>query len=135
VTGADLANAASSLVGSRFRLHGRDPATGLDCIGLFAAAMAACGRSVALPNGYALRTRDPANLLPEASRLGFEPAASPMEVGDVLLFAVGPAQFHLGIAATGTTVVHAHAGLRRVVSGPPDPRWAVAGHWRLTRTR
>ena len=28
-----LAEAAAALVGSRFRLHGRDPATGLDCIG------------------------------------------------------------------------------------------------------
>jgi hypothetical protein len=28
----DLANAAAGFLGVRFRLHGRDPATGLDCI-------------------------------------------------------------------------------------------------------
>jgi cell wall-associated NlpC family hydrolase len=131
MSGAALADAAAALVGTRFRLHGRDPATGLDCIGLFAAAMAAIGRPIALPNGYALRTRDPANLMPEPDGSGFVAASEPIQTGDVLLFAVGPAQFHLGIAATSTTLVHAHAGLRRVVSSPPGSDWSVVGHWRL----
>jgi cell wall-associated NlpC family hydrolase len=131
VSGAALAEAAAALVGTRFRLHGRDPATGLDCIGLFSAAMAATGRAVSLPNGYTLRIRDPAGLLPNPASLGFGPASGPTRPGDVLLFAVGPAQFHLGIATKPTIIVHAHAGLRRVVSGPPDPAWRVTGQWRL----
>ncbi len=36
---ADLAAAALNLIGTPFRLHGRDPATGLDCVGLVAEAM------------------------------------------------------------------------------------------------
>lgn len=36
---AALAEAALSLVGTRFRLHGRVAETGLDCVGLVAAAM------------------------------------------------------------------------------------------------
>jgi cell wall-associated NlpC family hydrolase len=44
-----LATAAETLVGSRFRLHGRDPETGLDCVGVVAAAMAAIGQSPPSP--------------------------------------------------------------------------------------
>ncbi len=40
-----FAEAAESLVGIRFRLFGRDPAYGLDCVGLVAAALARSGRS------------------------------------------------------------------------------------------
>ncbi|MFT4027599.1 MAG: hypothetical protein QM676_12470 [Novosphingobium sp.] len=129
--GADLAAAAEALVGTRFRLHGRDPAGGLDCIGLFAAAMAGAGRAVAVPNGYAMRLRDIAAFRPLAAELGFAEAAGAVRPGDVLMFAVGPVQFHLAIAAVGGGFVHAHAGLRRVVTGPAGGDWRPAGHWRL----
>jgi cell wall-associated NlpC family hydrolase len=130
VSGAALAEAAQGLVGTRFRLHGRDPATGLDCIGVFSAAMAQIGCPVAVPNGYALRTRDPASLLPAPEGMGFAVASEPIERGDVLLFRVGPAQFHLGIAISTKSLVHAHAGLRRVVAGPFGEAWRIAAHWR-----
>lgn len=127
----ELARAAEALVGTRFRLHGRDRFGRLDCIGVFATAMEAIGRPVPLPNGYALRTRDPALLLPSPERLGFVEASGPLAPGDVALFSVGPAQVHLGIAAIDGGIVHAHAGLRRVVKGPLSADWQVAGHWRL----
>ena len=38
-----LARAAAGCLGVRFRLHGRDPATGLDCLGLLGAALVATG--------------------------------------------------------------------------------------------
>ena len=66
MTGEDLARAALGLKGAPFRLHGRDPATGLDCIGLFAVAMARAGRPVALPNGYALRVQGVTTLTEDA---------------------------------------------------------------------
>lgn len=126
-----LAAAAEALVGAPFRLHGRDPARGLDCIGVFAAAMAASGRPVAVPNGYALRLRDLSAFEPLAAQFGFSRATGPARPGDVLMFAVGPVQFHLGIAPRGGGLVHAHAGLRRVVLGTPGADWQPAGHWRL----
>jgi cell wall-associated NlpC family hydrolase len=131
VSGLLLATAAEALVGTRFRLHGRDPASGLDCIGLFAVAMARMGRVVAVPNGYAMRLRDIAAFRPLAGEFGFSEAAGPVRPGDVAMFAVGPVQFHLGIASCGGNFVHAHAGLRRVVIGPPGSDWRLAGHWRL----
>lgn len=131
MSGAALACAAEALVGTRFRLHGRDPAGGLDCIGLFAAAMAGIGRPIAAPNGYAPRLRDLAAFRPLAATWGFAEAEGAPEPGDVLMFGVGPVQFHLAIAAHDGLFVHAHAGLRRVVLGPAGTDWRPAGHWRL----
>lgn len=127
----DLAHTAESLVGTRFRLHGRDPASGLDCIGLFAAAMAGIDRPVVTPNGYAPRLRDLAAFRPLAAGYGFAETSGPAEPGDVLMFGVGPVQFHLAIAGRGGLFIHAHAGLRRVVLGPAGTDWQPAGHWRL----
>lgn len=131
MSGPGLAIAAEALVGVPFRLHGRDPASGLDCIGVFAAAMAGMGRPVAVPNGYTMRLRDIAAFRPLATGFGFAETGGDILPGDVLMFAVGPVQFHLGIAAAGGHFIHAHAGLRRVVIGPADADWQPAGHWRF----
>lgn len=131
MSSADLAMAAEHLVGSRFRLHGRDPASGLDCIGVLSAALAAIGRPVALPTGYALRVTRLDHWLPDARACGFAPVdAAALEPGDVILLACPGSQFHLAIAATHG-FVHAHAGLRRVVLSPQCPDGTIIGHWRI----
>ncbi len=135
MTGPDLAAAALALVGTGFRLHGRDPATGLDCIGLLGAAMAACGRPLALPTGYPLRLRALGSWLPEPAVSGFARAQPPFTPGDVVMIEPGPAQFHLAIAAPGAGWIHAHAGLRKVVRDPALPKGPLAHHWRLLPTR
>ena len=116
MSGEHLARAAVGLAGTRFRLHGRDPATRLDCIGLLAAALATIGRPAPLPTGYALHMRAPPALEPVAAACGFGDTAAPLAPGDVLMLRVGPCQHHLMIAAQGHRFVHAHAGLRRVVA-------------------
>ncbi len=131
MTGAALAQSAADLVGTRFLLHGRDPATGLDCIGLLAAALAGAGRVVSLPNGYTLRMRDPAGWLPEPAALGFAPTRPPFAPGDAVLLRLGAVQVHLAIAALDGGWVHAHAGLRRVVHQPVLPDGTILHHWRL----
>jgi cell wall-associated NlpC family hydrolase len=130
-----LARAAEALAGVPFRLHGRDPATGLDCIGLLGAAMARAGRPMALPSGYPWRLRDLAQwLLPPAS-CGFSEARGPVRPGDAIMLQPGPAQFHLAIAARDLCWVHAHAGLRRVVISNDLPAGPIVAHWRLRRIR
>ena len=52
-------------------------------------------------------------------------------LGLVLLFEPGPAQLHLGIAGIDGELVHAHAGLRRVVRTPFPLPWPVVRQWRL----
>ncbi|SFF74006.1 hypothetical protein SAMN05518801_101117 [Novosphingobium sp. CF614] len=135
LTGAALAEAARALVGVPFRLHGRDPALGLDCIGVLEAACSARGLTVRLPGGYALRGRRLPPVAGIAARLGLREAAGPIEAGDVVMVRPGPCQHHLAIATAPDRFVHAHAGLRRVVEGPIPADWPVAGHWRADSSR
>ena len=132
LTGQALARAALTLEGIAWRLHGRDPAHGLDCIGLLSAAMTRAGQPIALPGGYPLRLTALDGWLPDPLALGFVEAATPVCPGDVVLIRPGPAQFHLAIALAddGREWIHAHAGLRRVIrsSALPGP---MVGHWRL----
>lgn len=130
--GAALAFAASSLVGCRFRLHGRDPATGLDCIGVLAAALSAIGREARFPTGYRLRTDRFEQLANIAADHGFEPAFGADLPGDVLFTRPGPGQLHLLIAAArADEFIEAHAGLGRVVLTAGSPTDPVLHHWRL----
>lgn len=126
MTGLEVALAAQALVGTRFRLHGRDPATGLDCVGLVAAALGGTA-----PIGYRLRNSDIAAALAFAPAAGLAEVSSPIEPGDVLLVRSGPAQRHLLIAGSRGGFIHAHAGLRRVVATPAPLAWPVERHWRL----
>jgi len=128
-----LAREAEALVGSPFRLHGRDPATGLDCLGLLAAAMARAGRPIALPTGYSLRVSRLDAWMPDPLTCGLRPAKGRFAPGDVVLLQPGPAQFHLAISDRSLGWVHAHAGLRKVVRDAALPLGAIIHHWRLQR--
>lgn len=131
MTGAELAAAAEALVGAPFRLHGRDPATGLDCVGVIAAAFSACRRPIPDPRGYALRSIAITRWLGLAEGAGLADCNAPMAPGDIVLVRPGPAQHHLVIAASGGRFVHAHAGLRRVVAQPGPLPWPIRRRWRL----
>lgn len=115
---------ARGLIGTRFRPQGRDPAVGLDCIGLVAAAAGIADP----PGGYALRGGSAEVLAAGLRAAGFRPARA-MQAGDVLAMRSGPEQLHLGIW-TGEGLVHADAGLRRIVERPGVPDWPVLGVWR-----
>lgn len=130
MTGMELAEAARTLVGTAFQLHGRDPMVGLDCVGVLSAACAALGHPARLPNGYPLRMCRMPEVSGLVASLGLKPASGVILAGDVLILRPSSCQFHLAIAADGRTVIHAHAGLRKVVVSPLDG-WPVAAHWRL----
>jgi hypothetical protein len=131
VTALALAEAAEQLIGTPFRLHGRDPGHGLDCVGLLGAALKRSGCNAALPIGYSLRIRELGRWLPEPARYGLGPAELPFAAGDVLLLSPSPAQFHLAIADQSGGWIHAHAGLRRVVREAAVPAGTIIHHWRL----
>ena len=129
--GEDVAAAAEVLVGAPFRLHGRDPASGVDCVGLVACALATAGAHPVAPVGYGLRNLGIAQWLPLAERSGLIPVADETLCrGDVVLITLAHCQHHLVIAADPLSVIHAHAGLRRVVRQPMDPAWRIAAQWR-----
>lgn len=115
---------ARALIGTPFRLHGRDPATGLDCVGLIACAVPT---TAAVPTGYRLRGGDVTSLCAVID------AILPRDPGGlrhpaVLLMRPSAVQFHLGIW-TGASLIHAHAGLRRVVETPGTPADPIIATW------
>lgn len=132
MTGALLAQAAAGMQGCRWRLHGRDPASGLDCIGLLGAALAEIGRPVELPTGYRLHVSRLDAWLPDPARLGFVIATGAHRPGDVVLVQPAPAQVHLAIAGHDGGWIHAHAGLRTVVCQPALPAGPILARWRLS---
>lgn len=139
--------AARGAIGVRFRLHGRDPAYGLDCVGLAALAIGAGGGQTLIPTGYALRSgdSDAAAAMIEGAGLiradHCQPSTQPStqvasQPGDLLLCRAGPGQLHLVIdsGAPGGGFIHADAQLRRVVERPGPLPWPVIGRWRLVQT-
>jgi cell wall-associated NlpC family hydrolase len=126
-----LARAAESFVGAAFRMHGRDPVAGLDCLGLALLAMAEIGRPVRLPIRYTLRNLDLERFERLPADAGLEEIDAPLEPGDIVLLETGPAQFHMAVVANGGGIVHAHAGLRRVVRTPFPLPWPLVRQWRL----
>ncbi len=119
---------AEALAGAPFRLGGRDPVTGLDCVGLVASAL---GEGVVAPGGYRLRNSSIAAHLDFAARAGFRAASGPMTRGDLILARPGPAQHHALVVLGRDHFIHAHAGLRRVVAHLGPLPWPVEAHWRL----
>jgi cell wall-associated NlpC family hydrolase len=132
MSGNELAHAVETYVGASFRLHGRDPVTGFDCLGLVLVALAEIGRPVALPLRYTLRNLDLERFRRLPADVGLLETSAPLEPGDVLLLEPGPAQFHIAVVAIGGGIVHAHAGLRRVVRTPFPLPWPLVAQWRLT---
>jgi hypothetical protein len=112
------------MIGVRFRPQGRGT-EGVDCVGLAACALRAGGYEGAVPRGYALRGGDPERV---AALLDAVLARGAAEAGDLLLCASAPGQLHLAIrVARG--IVHADAGLGRVVERPGAVPWPVIGAW------
>jgi len=124
-----IAAQALALVGVPFRLHGRCERTGLDCVGLAALAVARAGGPMAELPGYQLRGTSPASADRALRAAGLVPVdeAAP---GTLLLAHSGPMQLHL-MVGTASGLVHADAGLGRVVLMPCPAPWPILGRWRL----
>jgi hypothetical protein len=128
--GESIAARARALAGTRFRPQGRDPALGLDCAG--AAAAAAGIPADRMRGDYPMRGNRIAQVQEDLCDLGLRPVAEvEAEAGDILLCEAGPAQIHL-LVHTGTSFVHADAGLGRVVERPLPVPWPVIGVWRAS---
>lgn len=127
-----FAQAAEALVGSPFRLHGRDPATGVDCVGLVLLSLQAVEISIAGAPAYTIRQIGAA--IPETliEKAGFVRAGGEVRPGDLLLTRPGPAQLHLLIAVRDQCAIHAHAGLGRVVATPMPLPWPIVRKWRFS---
>ncbi|MEQ1510533.1 MAG: NlpC/P60 family protein [Sphingopyxis sp.] len=123
--------AALKLLGIRYRLHGRVPQHGLDCVGLVACAYQDAGlRFKSLPDDYRLHCDERLQVAGLLEQSGFDRAdEEPIRHGDVALIHVGRGQQHL-ILLSPDAHIHAHAGLRRVVLTPGAPDGDHIGRWR-----
>ncbi|WP_341207024.1 peptidoglycan endopeptidase [uncultured Sphingomonas sp.] len=127
VGGERVLAAAQALVGVRFRMQGRDPALGLDCVGLVGVALRRAGADVTVPRDYAVsRGRVSPGSVPPGLIVCDGAAA-----GDVLLCRVGATQLHLAVRAYDG-IIHADALARRVVARPGAVPWPIEGAWRWT---
>ena len=119
------------MIGAPFRSQGWRPATGLDCAGLVWAAYAAAGRELVRPVDYPLRGWPRDRIEAGLVAAGFCAAVDAVRVGDVALIVHPARQYHLGLLGA-ETLIHAHAGLRRVVEAPLDATAHAAARWRLS---
>ena len=122
--------AARACLGTRFRPQGRVPGLALDCVGVALVAAAAAGVVIVMPP-YRLggdREADFDHVLRDAGCAWLRPGEA--RSGDLLVVAPSPGRRHVAVV-TDRGVVHAHAGLGRVVEGPLDPAWIPIAAWRL----
>lgn len=126
-----LVAAATSLIGTPFRLHGRDPSSGVDCVGILDWSLREIGRRPSLPRGYRLRNSSVDMWFECAKSCGLRPVDGAIRVGDIILVSPSPGQFHLMIAEASDTFIHAHAGLKKVVRERTSLASRPTKHWRL----
>lgn len=127
--GDRIAGEALALVGVPFRLHGRSETMGLDCVGLAVLATQRAGEHIGKLPAYRLRGMSLAGVEAALRSTGFAPVED-VAPGDILVAASGPMQLHLMVRSE-RGLVHADAGLRRVVIMPPPSPWPILGQWRL----
>lgn len=118
---------ARALVGLPFRAQGRSAASGVDCVGLTLEVYQLDPATVR--DDYRLR----GDHLDELRRCLVGPfrriGRRRAQTGDLLLFAAGERQYHLAIK-TVAGLVHADAGLRRVVERPGVAPWPLLAVYR-----
>ena len=125
-----FADAAEALIGSPYRLYGRNPSTGLDCVGFVLSALAVSGRTTCELPSYGLRNIGIARHLMFAEKNGFSPATGACSRGDLVLVEPGPGQHHLLVALGRNRFAHAHAGARKALCQTGLASWSLTAHWR-----
>lgn len=128
---AAIVAASRGCVGTRFRAQGRLPGLGLDCVGVALVAAAAAGAvDLTLP-AYTLSGDSEDRIETVLRACGCHPLGNkPPQPGDLIVVAPAPGRRHLAVV-TDAGMVHAHAGLERVVEAPADPGWLPVSAWRL----
>ncbi len=128
-----FARAAHEMIGTPFRLRGRS-LDGVDCIGLVRLALSGIGRaSPPLPH-YGMRNLGRARFAGLIDAVGLRLTEDPSRAGDLILLRPSAAQFHLAIVGPTAKLIHAHAGLGRVVASRAPLPWPIEARWRLDET-
>lgn len=128
---AAIVAAARGCIGTRFRSQGRHSGIALDCVGVALVAARAAGVADLVTPAYTLSGDNEGRIETVLQASGCLPLGSePPQPGDLIVVAPAPGRRHLAVM-TDTGLVHAHAGLDRVVEAPADPGWVPVSAWRL----
>lgn len=121
-----IVRAARGLVGVRFVHQGRDPAIGLDCVGVAIGAARACGLSVLDREGYGRAPGDDHAQTGLIAVIAAQPCLRrvqrPPAAGDLLIMQFARVPHHVAICG-GDTVIHALGSIGRCVEHPIDATW------------
>lgn len=128
---AAIVAAARGCVGTRFRAQGRTVGLGLDCVGVALIAARAAGAAGQAVPAYTLSGDNEHRLDAVLAASGCVALGDELpQPGDLVVVAPAAGRRHLAIV-TDAGMVHAHAGLARVVESPADPGWLPVSAWRL----
>jgi lipoprotein Spr len=125
----EYAERARALVGTPFRLQGRN-ADGLDCVGVAIATYKL--HADRIRRDYRMRGNHAAEVRASVEQDFRRVPVTQLRAGDLMVMRVASDQLHLGVR-TDKGLVHAHAGLRRVVETPGMPEWPIIGVYRRRR--
>jgi lipoprotein Spr len=135
VAAAEIVAAARECLGTRFRIQGRTPGLGLDCVGVGLHAAAAIGIKLPDVRDYTLSGDDQPLLDAVLASAGCLPLApDDSSPGDFLVFMPRPRQRHLAVR-TSAGMIHADIRRRAVLEAPLPSDWLLAGVWRLPFSR
>lgn len=119
--------AARAGLGTRFRPQGRMVGVGLDCVGVAQLAAAGAGLRLGPLPAYALGGDHALLLSQTLQALGLRRVRRPRP-GDLVEYALAIGHRHLALI-TERGILHAHAGLGRVVEGPAPDDWPIIAFW------
>lgn len=125
--------AARAGLGTRFRAQGRLAAVGLDCVGVVLLAAAGAGLSLGPVPPYALGGDHDLLLAQTLRALRLRRVRRPRPA-DLVEYALVAGHRHLALI-TDRGILHAHAGVGRVVEGPAPAEWPVVAWWALPGLR
>ena len=122
----DVVERARGLIGTRFRAQGRDPDSGVDCLGLAIVAYDLDGHTIR--RDYRLSGEHRRELTAGLERQFRRVAQSQARAGDLMLMRTAERHYHLAIRTDAGFV---HADVRRgVVETPGAPSWPVVASYR-----
>ncbi|WP_432814098.1 peptidoglycan endopeptidase [Sphingorhabdus sp.] len=128
---ASIAACALTCLGAPFRLHGRSPETGLDCVGVVSACLFEAGYRFEIPTDYRLRGDFEGRVQAFFTDSKFRNVDDGSWIaGDILLLRPGPRHIHFAVLAH-VGAVHAHVGLGRVVLTPLPLPYGNITQWRF----
>lgn len=126
MTGEDVVREAKALLGVPYRHQGRDPETGIDCVGLPVIIVRRLGGAVEDYTAYQMEP-DGRTLL-DYVRRNCDPVFNDMRLGDLLVFYFRRRRElpqHVGIVVQldPPMFLHTHSGTGKVIEVDFDERW------------